>query len=63
MGHKSKEFWGLIAEAAKVCRTERNGVTVKLYPLDKTKKIFTAHEGEPGVHPLRRYLKNTLGIN
>jgi len=31
--------------------------------LYKTKKQFVAHENERGYHPMRRYLKNTLGVS
>lgn len=62
MKHVSKDFWRILEQAAKVCRIERNGGTIKLFPFDKTKKLFVVHEGERAYHPTRRYLKNTLGV-
>lgn len=52
----------MMEKAATVCRVERNGGTIKLFPFDKTKKLFVVHEGERGYHPMRRFLKNTLGV-
>jgi len=63
MKHVSKEFWTILEKATTVCRIERNGGTIKLFPFDKTKKLFVAHESERGYHPMRRYLKNTLGVS
>lgn len=63
MQHKSKHFWELVEIAAKQCRTERNGGTVKFFPHDKTKGIFISHASDSGFHPLRRYLKNQLKIS
>jgi hypothetical protein len=62
MQHKSKAFWEMMEVAAKVCRVERNGGTIKLFPFDRTKKLFVVHEGERAYHPTRRYLKNILGV-
>ena len=53
----------MLEKANTVCRIERNGGTIKLFPFDKTKKLFVAHESERGYHPMRRYLKNTLGVS
>lgn len=59
MAHKSKEFDNLLKEAKdKGFRIVDEGVKVVLYPLDKTKKIYLAHRGSAGYHPLRRYLKS-----
>ena len=64
MKHLSKDFNTLIDKVRALnYRIVRNGVTYKIYPTDKTLPLFTAHFSDRGVHPLRRYLKNTCKVN
>lgn len=62
MAHKSKDFDRMIDIARLKCRIEDYGITVKLFPYDKTKPIYIAHRSEKSFHDVRRYLKNKLGI-
>jgi hypothetical protein len=61
MKHTSKEFRKKIEEAKSLgFRIEEKGNTIKLYPPDPTYPFYTAHMGERGIHPIRRYLKKYL---
>jgi hypothetical protein len=63
--HNSKEFWEIIDKAKKaVCTvvSSKSG-SVKVYPPNKDLPFYTCHAGERGIHPLRRYLKNTCKIS
>ena len=60
MKHKCKEFWDMINIAKRfgcIITTTRQGF--KIIPPDKNFPMYTCHESDRGIHPLRRYLKNT----
>jgi hypothetical protein len=64
MKHTCKEFWDMIDQAkAAGCKvlTKKSGA-VTVIPSNKNLPIYTCHEGERGIHPLRRYLKNTCKL-
>ena len=61
MNHTCKEFWAMIKIAegfgCKVLTTKHGAV--KVIPPDKNMQMYTCHESDKGIHPLRRYFKNT----
>jgi hypothetical protein len=61
--HSSKGFWEIVNKAKEsgCIITEKSG-TIKVVPLNKSLPIYTCHAGERGLHPLRRYLKNTCKL-
>jgi len=61
--HVSKDFDRMIDLARQYCRVVDCGNTVKIFPFDKSKSLFVVHRGTMAFHPLRRYLKNQLGVN
>jgi len=36
---------------------------IKVVPPDKKLEMYTCHESDRAIHPLRRYLKNTCRFN
>jgi len=63
MAHKSKDFDRILDLARKHgCRIQDNGGTVKVFPPNPNIQAYYAHRSERAFHPLRRYLKNQLGI-
>ena len=61
MNHTCKEFWNMVDRAKEFGCTvisTKHG-SVKVIPKDKTLPMYTCHESDRAIHPLRRYLKNT----
>ncbi len=61
MNHTCKEFWDMIelakSNGCKIITTKAG--SVRVIPPDKNLPMYTSHESDRGIHPLRRYLKNT----
>lgn len=61
MKHQCKEFWDLVELAKKHgCKVQETSKSViKVMPANKSLPFYSCHAGERGIHPLRRFLKNT----
>ena len=65
MKHTCKEFWDMLEKATELgCRVipTKSGA-IKVIPPNKVLPMYTCHESDKGIHPLRRYLKNTCNFS